>query len=202
RYRSRQSLRKEEELRKELIDLEESGIDTLLEQRKKALKYRLTGAELGGKNMALDKKGLVRKVEGDPQNPMFDEKKRATPQLKVAGELKKIVLYYLGAAAFWLVFGTAVGQYLGMKFMWPDMDHVSWLSFGRLRPVHTNTVFWGWASLAMIGLAYFVIARTSNTRIHNYKMAWYGWILINLSVILGNLCLMAGINNGGGEYRE
>lgn len=202
KYKSRQVLRKDEELRKELIDLEEFEIDALLEQRKKALKFRLTGKELGGKHGALDKKGLVRKVEGDPQNPMFDEKKRATPQLHVPEPLKRIVLYYLGTATFWLVFGTTVGEYLGMKFMWPDMDHVSWLSFGRLRPVHTNTVFWGWASLAMIGLAYFVIARTSNTKIHSYKMAWYGLILINLSVFLGNWCLMAGINNGGGEYRE
>ena len=202
KYKSRQIIKKEEELRKELIDLEESEIDALLEQRKKALKYRLTGKELGGKNAALDKKGLIKKVDGDPQNPMFDEKKRSTPQLHVPEPLKKIVLYYLGAATFWLVFGTTVGEYLGLKFMWPDMDHVSWLSFGRLRPVHTNTVFWGWASLAMIGLAYFVIARTSNTRIHSYKMAWYALILINVSVFLGNWCLMAGINNGGGEYRE
>ncbi|WP_416865953.1 MAG: cbb3-type cytochrome c oxidase subunit I [Imperialibacter sp.] len=98
--------------------------------------------------------------------------------------------------------GTLVGQYAGMKFVWPDMDHTSWLSFGRLRPVHTNTVFWGWASMAMIGLAYFVIARTSNTTIHSYKKAWIAWGLFNLSVLLGNICLMAGINNGGGEYRE
>ena len=54
-----------------------------------------------------------------------------------------------------------------MKFIWPEMDSISWLSFGRLRPVHTNTVFWGWSSLAMIGLGYFVIARTSNTKITN-----------------------------------
>jgi cytochrome c oxidase cbb3-type subunit 1 len=40
-------------------------------------------------------------------------------------------------------------EYLGIKFVAPDVDQISWLSFGRLRPVHTNTVFWGWASLAM-----------------------------------------------------
>lgn len=89
-----------------------------------------------------------------------------------------------------------------MKFVWPEMDTVSWLSFGKLRPVHTNTVFWGWASMAMIGLGYFVIARTSNTKIHSYKWAWRGWWFINLSVLTGNILLMSGINNGGGEYRE
>jgi cytochrome c oxidase cbb3-type subunit 1 len=48
-------------------------------------------------------------------------------------------------------FGTTIGEYIGIKFVAPDVDHYSWLSFGRLRPVHTNAVFWGWASLAMIG---------------------------------------------------
>lgn len=93
----------------------------------------------------------------------MDENLFGHPVGKTPPELRKIVLWYLGAATCWLVFGTLVGEYLGMKFVWPDLDEVSWLSFGRLRPVHTNTVFWGWSSLAMIGLAYFVIARTSNT---------------------------------------
>src|SRR5690606_40277205 len=68
--------------------------------------------------------------------------------------------------------------------------------------VHTDSVFWSWASMAMIRLGYFVIARTSNTKIHSSKWAWRGWCLINLSVLTGNILLMSGINNGGGEYRE
>ena len=84
----------------------------------------------------------------------------------------------------------------------PELDNVSWLSFGRLRPVHTNTVFWGWASLGMIGLGYYVVPRTSNTNLYSFKLGWLSLISINLAVLTGNLCLMLGINNGGGEYRE
>lgn len=186
----------------ELIGMDEKEIDLILEQRKKALTYRLSGEELGSDQQVADDKGLIYKLDKEPNNPLFDQKKRATPALDIPIKLRTLIIYYLGAATFWLVFGTLVGQYLGMKFLWPDMDSVSWLSFGRLRPVHTNTVFWGWASLAMIGLGYFVIARTSNTVIHSYRRAWWAWRLINISVLLGNLSLMAGINNGGGEYRE
>lgn len=186
----------------ELVSLKSDEIDKILEQRKEALNYKLKGDELGGKNRAVDKKGLVQQVQNDPTRSFYDEKKKTRISLETAPELKKIVKYYLGAATFWLVFGTFIGEFLGIKFIWPDIDHISWLSFGRLRPVHTNTVFWGWASLAMIGLAYFVIARTSNTKIHSYKAAWWAFILINLTVIFGNFTLMAGINNGGGEYRE
>lgn len=186
----------------DIIAMEESEIDSILEKRKKALNYKLTGDELSGHNKAVDEKGLIHHIENKPNNAFFDEKKKTTLSIETPEALKKIVIYYIGAAAFYLILGTFIGQYLGMKFVWPEMDHQSWLSFGRLRPVHTNMVFWGWSSMAMIGLGYFVIARTSNTVIHSRKLAWWGWWLINASIILGSLCLMAGINNGGGEYRE
>lgn len=186
----------------EIVAMEGADIDTILEKRKAALTYKLKGDELSGDNEAVDDKGLLHRVEKDPNNAFFDEKKKTSLSLETPQELKKIVIYYIGAAAIWLVLGTLIGQYLGMKFLWPEMDQQSWLSFGRLRPVHTNMVFWGWSSLAMIGLGYFVIARTSNTKIYNYKWAWTAWLLINATIILGTLCLMAGINNGGGEYRE
>lgn len=190
------------EFSEDLVNLEQEEIDAILEKRKKALTNQLTGSELGSEYEVSDDKGLIHKVTHKPENPLADEKKRASIAIETPAPLKKLVIFYLGAAVFWLVFGTLVGQYLGMKFIWPELDSVSWLSFGRLRPVHTNAVFWGWASLAMFGLGYFVVARTSNTRIHNYKAGWVALVLINLSVLLGTISLMTGVNNGGGEYRE
>lgn len=194
--------KQKQESLEELINLEESEIDAVLELRKKALKYQLTGNELGGGNEATDDKGLINKVTHKPENPLVDEKKRSPIAIETPPPLKMLILFYLGTAVFWLIFGTWIGQYLGMKFIWPELDSISWLSFGRLRPVHTNTVFWGWTSLTMFGLGYFVVARTSNTKIHSYKAGWCALVLINLTVIIGNISLMSGINNGGGEYRE
>lgn len=188
--------------RQELIGMNGREIDEILTRRKAALNFRLSGMELGSEQNVSDAKGLIQQVTNDPDNPLFDEKKKSPVNLETPAKLKKVITWYLGAAVVWLVSGTLVGQYLGMKFVWPELDTVAWLSFGRLRPVHTNTVFWGWASLAMIGLAYFVVSRTSNTTIHSYKHAWRAWWLINISVLTGNISLMAGINNGGGEYRE
>ena len=190
------------EFNEELWKLDSDEIDEVLEQRKKALTYKLRGDELGSENKVRDSKGLIQRVQKNPGNSFFDEKKKTPLSIETPKELKDIVIYYLGASVFWLVFGTLVGEYLGLKFVWPELDNISWLSFGRLRPVHTNTVFWGWASLAMIGLGYFVVARTSNNKIFSYRNARIAWILINLTVLLGNISLMSGINNGGGEYRE
>ncbi len=187
----------------DILSLEGGEIDRILTQRKEALKYKLSGDELGSEHAAEDKRGVIYNISHNPE-PAFVAKKQRRSKffLQTDPELKKIVYYYIGAAAFWLLFGTMVGEFAAMKFVWPDLDHLSWFSFSRLRPVHTNTVFWGWGSFAMIGLGYFVIARTSNTRIHSYKLAWTSFILFNLNVIIGNLCLMGGINNGGAEYRE
>lgn len=186
----------------EIIALDGADIDAILNERKAALAYRLKGNELGSDVQGWDDKGMIRQVSNDPDNPLFDEKKKTRLNLNITPNLQKIMVWYIGSGVFWLVFGTFIGQYLGMKFVWPELDSISWLSFGRLRPVHTNTVFWGWASLTMIGLAYFVIVRTSNTKIYSHRLAWLAWRLINGAVLLGNICLMAGVNNGGGEYRE
>ncbi len=200
--------KKQEDKRKrafveEIAGLDDEEIDTILESRKAALRYKLRGTELGSDAIAADKRGMIVNLTSDPDNPYVDEKKKLFHKIITIPEpLRKIIIAYLTASVCWLVFGTLVGQYVGMKFVWPEMDSQSWLSFGRLRPVHTNTVFWGWASLAMVGLAYFVVARTSNTKIHSYVWAWRAWILMNSSVLIGNIMLMAGINNGGGEYRE
>jgi cytochrome c oxidase cbb3-type subunit 1 len=65
----------------------------------------------------------------------------------------RLVFGYLAWATAWLLFGTLVGEYLGIKFVIPDIDHVPWLSFGRLRPVHTNAVFLGCVCLGLFLVA-------------------------------------------------
>ncbi|MBP8752995.1 MAG: cbb3-type cytochrome c oxidase subunit I [Chitinophagales bacterium] len=173
-----------------------------LEQRKKELEYTLANNELAGDAPPSDKKGLIDNISNTGVLRFVEKKKRGQLRPYIEPDLTKLILWYLGCATFWLVLGTTFGEYLGIKFSAPDVDHISWLSFGRLRPVHTNMVFWGWASLAMIGLAYYVIPRVSNVRIASIKTGYTTLILINASVIIGSVMLMAGINNGGGEYRE
>lgn len=200
--RNKSERKKKNEFNEQLLELKNDDIDSILQQRKKAVDYRLSDTELGTGLEADDHRGIVAGVTHDPNNPLVDEKKKSSITYDTPPALKKIVIWYLSAAVFWLVLGTLVGQYLGMKFIWPEMDSVAWLSFGRLRPVHTNMVFWGWASLSMIGLGHFVITRTSNNKLYSYKTAWWAWGLMNCSVLSGTLFLMAGVNNGGGEYRE
>lgn len=166
-----------------------------------AEEYRLKPDQLSGTTVANDERGLIN-VNEELEIAIVSRKKKATYRPNIDPKLSRLVIWFLSTATFWLLFGTTVGEYLGIKFVAPDMEQLSWLSFGRLRPVHTNAVFWGWASLAMIGLAYYVVPRVSNAKLYNLKWGWFSVALINLSVIIGTITLMAGINNGGGEYRE
>jgi len=185
-----------------LIHVDNSDVDNLLRFKVDRLNYQLKGTELGSNKSTEDKKGLVVSQTKDISSPIYDEKQRSNYRILADHDLIEIVLAYIATSVFWLLFGTFIGLLLGIKFIIPDLDGLPFLSFGRIRPVHTNAVFWGWTSLAMVGLGYFVVARTSNTKIFNKSMAWTGLILKNLAVLLGTIALMAGINNGGGEYRE
>ena len=190
-----------EEFEEQVAQLSQEEI-RILEQRKSELDYVLSNNEHRGDLAPADTKGLIDNVKEVTELRFVEQKKRSLPRPNIDQNLTRLILWYLACATFWLIVGTTIGEYLGIKFVAPDADHFSWLSFGRLRPVHTNAVFWGWASLAMLGLGYYVIPRVSNTSIHSIKTGYYSLILINAAVIIGSICLMAGINNGGGEYRE
>jgi cytochrome c oxidase cbb3-type subunit 1 len=202
RIRSTQIKKDARKLAASINELSTAELNEELIKRKQALEFQLSNTELAGEQLPDDKKGLLHRI-AEVDSPRFiAPKKKAVKRPDIDPALSRLILWYLGTAAFWLVLGTSVGEYLGIKFVAPDADHVSWLSFGRLRPVHTNMVFWGWSSLAMIGLGYYVVSTVSNTVVASLKRGWYGLVLINASVIAGTLSLMAGINNGGGEYRE
>ncbi|MEO7034940.1 MAG: cbb3-type cytochrome c oxidase subunit I, partial [Polyangiaceae bacterium] len=96
------------------------------------------------------------------RRPLTVGKSSVDEVIAADAQLKRLVFAHLAGSAGWLLFGTLLGLYLSLKFIWPDFGIASWLSFGRLRPIHTNTLFWGFASEGMLGLAYYVVPRTSN----------------------------------------
>lgn len=116
--------------------------------------------------------------------------------------LASVLVAYTLAATFWLLFATAIGVVLAYKFGAPDFAPGEWLTFGRLRPIHTNATFYGWASLALVGLAYYVAARSSGTRLYSTRLAWIGLILFNVAALAGSIALALGHNDGNLEYRE
>src|SRR5260370_22122232 len=91
--------------------------------------------------------------------------------IDVDRQLTRLVYAYVASSAAWLVFGTLIGAYLALKFVWPDLGVGPWLSFGRLRPVHTNVVFWGWAAPPMLALALCVGPPTAQQRLPPVRLS-------------------------------
>lgn len=201
KYISENNIAKAKKLASFINDYDNEALEKAISVSKTAADYKLTHRELSGAIPAVDERGLLF-IKDEEGLPFVAQKQKAPPRTLVDPQLSRLVLAYLVSATIWLLFGTTIGEYVGIKFVAPDADHVSWLSFGRLRPVHTNAVFWGWASLAMLGLAHYVIPRVGNEKLYSYKLGWYALHLTNAAVLLGTILLMAGINNGGGEYRE
>jgi cytochrome c oxidase cbb3-type subunit 1 len=148
--------------------------------------------------VALEQGDLLPRV----RRPLTVAKVSVDGRLTADPRLVRLIFAHVVGSVVWLLFGTLVGLYLSLKLVWPDFGVAAGLSFGRLRPVHTNSVFWGFASEAMIGLAYYVVPRTSEAELYSYKLGWWGLGLMFAAVILGDASLLCGISNGGQEYRE
>lgn len=141
-------------------------------------------------------------VETEVARPLVVGKHRVAEHIETDARLTRLIYAYLASATAWLVIGTSIGEYVGLKFVWPDLDAVPWLSFGRLRPAHVNIVLWGWTSQAMLGLALWVVPRTCQAPLRGRRLAWAALALLNLAVATGTGLLLAGVTNGAGEYRE
>jgi cytochrome c oxidase cbb3-type subunit 1 len=117
-------------------------------------------------------------------------------------ELSRIFIWYTLAATAWLVFATLVGIVLAYKFGAPDFAPSEWLTFGRLRPIHTNDTFYGWLITGLAGCAYYIAARSCRTQLYSARLAWIGLALFNIAALLGTVALDMGYNDGDLEYRE
>src|SRR5260370_18071597 len=109
---------------------------------------------------------------------------------------------FVVSATFWLLVATAVAVVLSFKFPIPDLATSPYLSFGRLRAIHTNGTFWGFASVALAGLAIYVAARSSGAPVYAKPVAWVSLGLFNIPTILGTVTLDLAMSAGSQEYRE
>jgi cytochrome c oxidase cbb3-type subunit 1 len=116
--------------------------------------------------------------------------------------LTRLIHDYVSWSTIWLIVATAVGLLVSIKFTYPDLLPWPWLELGRLRQIHTNTLFWGFASLGMVALALYVVPRTSRARLHSFTLARIALWLWNFTVAAGVITLAKGFSNGNQEYRE
>jgi cytochrome c oxidase cbb3-type subunit 1 len=102
----------------------------------------------------------------------------------------------------WAIVGMTVGVFIAAQLMWPQLGFdLPWLSFGRLRPLHTNAVIFAFGGCALFATSYYVVQRTCHARLFSDGLAaftFWGW---NLVIVLAAITLPLGITSGK-EYAE
>jgi cytochrome c oxidase cbb3-type subunit I/II len=114
----------------------------------------------------------------------------------------KIVKKFLYACIVFGVVGMVVGLLLAVMFLFPNLtDGISWLSFGRLRPLHTNAVIFAFVGNAIFAGVYYSLQRLLKTRMYSDVLSninFWGWQLI---IVAAAITLPLGYTSSK-EYAE
>jgi cytochrome c oxidase cbb3-type subunit I len=106
-------------------------------------------------------------------------------------------LLFLATSMIWLVIGSVVGVIVAVKFSLPEwLGSIPELTFGRLRPVHLNTVVFGWVSLAGAGVTVWLTGRLCRTKVKWASLLYVSAIIWNLGLLLGSVLVLAGYSEG------
>ncbi len=114
----------------------------------------------------------------------------------------KVVRQFAVVTVIWGIIGMVVGVLIAAQLYWPDLFHgVSWLSYGRLRPLHTNAVIFAFGGNAVFAASYYAVQRTSHVPLFLPKLAaftFWGW---QAAIVAAVFTLPLGLTSGK-EYAE
>ena len=113
-----------------------------------------------------------------------------------------IVRQFTVMTVIWGIVGMAVGVLIAAQLYWPALNFdVPWLTYSRLRPLHTNAVIFAFGGCALFATSYYVVQRTCQTKLFGgwlIPFTFWGWQLIILSAAI---TLPLGISTAK-EYAE
>jgi cytochrome c oxidase cbb3-type subunit I/II len=113
----------------------------------------------------------------------------------------KIVRAFGMASFIFGVVGMLVGIILALQLVYPSLNLGPWLTFGRLRPLHTNAVIFAFVGNGIFMGVYYSLQRLLKARMWSDKLSWihfWGWQLI---ILCAAVSLPLGLTTSG-EYSE
>ncbi len=89
-----------------------------------------------------------------------------------------------GTASFvWGLVGMLVGIIIALQLIYPSLNLGPWLTFGRLRPLHTNAVIFAFVGNGLFMGIYYSLQRLLKARMWNDTLSWvhfWGWQVVIL----------------------
>ena len=113
-----------------------------------------------------------------------------------------VVRQFAVMTVVWGLVGMAVGVLIAAQLIWPELNfETPWLTYGRLRPLHTNAVIFAFGGSALFATSYYVVQRTCQARLFSDGLAaftFWGWQAV---IVLAAVTLPLGITTSK-EYAE
>ncbi|MFN3428700.1 MAG: cytochrome-c oxidase, cbb3-type subunit I [Candidatus Sericytochromatia bacterium] len=113
-----------------------------------------------------------------------------------------VVTKFTVMAVIYAIVGMLVGVVIAAQLVWPALSFdQAWLTFGRLRPLHTNAVIFAFGGCVLFGTMFYTVQRTCRVRLWGEKLAefvFWGW---NAVIVAAVVTLPLGITQGK-EYAE
>ncbi len=112
-----------------------------------------------------------------------------------------VVKKFTLATLFWANIGFLAGIFIALQMVFPDLNIEPYLSFGRLRPVHTSAVIFAFGGNALFATSYFIVQRTCGVRLWNDKLANFTFWGYQAFIIMAALGYVLGVTQAK-EYAE
>jgi cytochrome c oxidase cbb3-type subunit 1 len=113
-----------------------------------------------------------------------------------------VVRQFTIATVVWGAVGMTVGVLIAAQLLWPELNFdIPWLTYSRLRPLHTNAVIFAFGGSALFASSYYVVQRTCHTRLFSDTLAsftFWGWQVV---IVLAAITLPLGLTQSK-EYAE
>ncbi len=124
--------------------------------------------------------------------------------LKTVEERYHPVAGFFLSSAFWFVMGTWAGLILASAMIAPEFSlykNISWLGFGRIRPIHTNIMIFGFVGSALLGAVYYYVPVLARGPLYSSKTGHIALWIWNIAILTGTITLGLGFTQSR-EYAE
>ena len=114
----------------------------------------------------------------------------------------RVVRQFAVMSVVWAVVGMLVGLFIAAELIWPALSFdIPWLTYGRLRALHTNAVIFAFGGCALFATSYYIVQRTCHVRLFAGRLAgltFWGWQAV---IVAAAISLPLGITTTK-EYAE
>ena len=94
----------------------------------------------------------------------------------------------------WGTIAVVVGILISLQLAWPQLNVAPYLTYGRLRPIHTNAGIFGWGIGSFIAMFFYITQRLTKTPLWSPKLARVTLWIFNVAIASAAVTLAMGIN--------